>query len=77
MNIISGFSFKLSSELLGLTTKEIRICDLIRQGKTSKEISKIERVSRKTVETHRQNIRKKLGISNTRTNLHSYLLSIS
>lgn len=47
-----------------LTLKEIEIVKLIAQGLTSKEIAEKIFVSPRTVETHRHNILKKLGIPN-------------
>lgn len=47
-----------------LTFKEIEIVKLISQGLTSKEIGEKIFISSRTVETHRHNILKKLGIPN-------------
>jgi PAS domain S-box-containing protein len=74
--IISPFSSKLSSRYLGFTPKEIQIADLIKDGKQDKDIMEMLHISLETVKTHRQNIRKKLGLYSTRTNLRSYLLSM-
>ena len=74
--IISPFTRYLSSIHYNLTPKEIQIANFIRQGITNKEIAEILFLSIKTVEFHRDNIRKKLGIRNKKINLASYLLSI-
>ncbi len=74
--IISPFSFKLSSKYLGLTPKEIQVADLIKDGKQDKDIMEILNISLTTVKSHRQNIRKKLGIYSKRINLKTYLTSI-
>jgi DNA-binding CsgD family transcriptional regulator len=74
--IVSPMTRKLSMENIDLTCAEIKIANLIRHGRTSKEISKILNISIKTVETHRKNIRKKIGIDRKKANLRSYLLSM-
>ncbi len=73
--VTSSFSHKLSSKMLGLTSREIQIAHLIKEGKANKEIAEIMLLSVGTVETYRNNIRKKLGIKNKKINLRSYLLS--
>jgi DNA-binding NarL/FixJ family response regulator len=53
---------KPAAELSKLTAAERRVLDLIAQGKTSVEIASILSISPKTVENHRSNICRKLGL---------------
>lgn len=71
-----SFGSAISSRYWKLTPKEIEICNMIKAGLTSKDISKMLNVSPLTVETHRTKIRHKLGIKNKEVNLTSYLQSI-
>ena len=75
-DIVSPMTRKLSMENLDLTCAEIRIANLIKHGHTSKEISEILNISLKTVETHRKNIWKKIGIDRKSANLRSFLMSM-
>jgi len=76
-DITSSFSHRLSSKFLNFTPTEIQITNLLRQGKTNKEIGELLNSSERTVAFHRENIRKKLGLKNKKTNLKAYLLSFS
>ncbi|MCX5843241.1 MAG: LuxR C-terminal-related transcriptional regulator [Deltaproteobacteria bacterium] len=49
----------------------------MREGKTSKDIAKLLNITERTANFHRENIRKKLGLTNKKTNIRSYLLSVS
>jgi PAS domain S-box-containing protein len=75
-NIVSSFTSKLSSKSVGLTPMEIRTADLVKEGKTNKEIGEILCLSPNTVKFHRYNLRNKLGLKNIKINLRSHLLSL-
>jgi DNA-binding CsgD family transcriptional regulator len=75
--IISPFPRKMSIKELNLTPMEIQIANLIIQGAPSKKIGKIMNISPRTVDTHRKNIRKKIGLDQKRANLRSYLLALN
>jgi PAS domain S-box-containing protein len=74
--IISPFTRKMSLKYLNLTPTEIRIANLIRHGSPSKEIAELMNVSPRTIDTHRKNIRRKIGLQGQRGNLRSHLLSL-
>jgi DNA-binding response OmpR family regulator len=76
-DITSSFSQRLSSKYLNLTSKEIQIANLVKEGKTSKDIGELLNVSERTVDFHRKNIRNKLGLQNKRANLRSCLINLS
>ena len=75
-SVMSGFSRTLSSKYWRLTSSEIRIAQLVRQGKTTKEMAELLNLSPRTIETHRKNIRAKLNIKSNRANLRSHLLTL-
>jgi PAS domain S-box-containing protein len=58
-----------------LTSRESEICELIKAGMSSKQVSRKLNLSLLTVHKHREQIRRKLGITNQRVNLATYLRS--
>ncbi len=75
--LISPFIRSISESFFDLTPQEIRVADLVKSGNTTKEIAGILGISMKTVDYHRDNLRKKLGIKSHQTNLRSFLLRFS
>jgi DNA-binding CsgD family transcriptional regulator len=71
--ITSPFADKLSRAFMSLTAVEIRICQMIRDGMTTKEIAQMRSVSPATVARQRERIRHKLGLIGTDANLATYL----
>jgi len=59
------------------TPAEVAVADLIREGKSTKDIAGFLKSSPSTVAIHRNNIRKKLGLLNQKTNLQTYLNSLA
>jgi PAS domain S-box-containing protein len=75
--ITAGFGKRGFAKLNTLTQKEIEICDMIKRGMSCKEIARLQNTSPRTVETHRNRIRRKLGITDTSVNLVTFLKNLS
>ena len=74
-NILSPLISNLTATRLNLTPMEIRVANLVKEGRTNKEIAELLGVSKNTILFHRYNIRTKLGIKNKKVNLRAHLLS--
>ena len=58
-----------------LSPREIEICELLKNGKKSADVARTLKISRATVQKHRELIRRKLDLKNKKINLVSYLKS--
>ena len=72
----------LTSDLAGdvkiaesLSVTELRIASMIKNGMSGEDIARHLYIAPSTVKTHRRNIRRKLNIQNSGTNLRAYLES--
>jgi PAS domain S-box-containing protein len=67
---------ELSSKYYMLSPNEVQVVNLIRKGKTTKEMSRLLNVSVRTIEAYRNSIRKKFNLKNKKVNLRTYLSSL-
>ena len=75
-DVVSPFINKLSSKFIKLTPSEIKLADLIKAGRTTKEAAELLGLSENTIQVHRHHIRSKLGLKHAKINLRSYLRSL-
>ncbi len=75
LDVFSGHSHDLALINAKLAPRELQIVHYIRQNKTSKEIADILGLTVSTVESYRENIRKKLRLKNQKINLKKFLTS--
>lgn len=73
LKLTSSFGNAIAKPIFKLSPREIEISHLIKNGLTSKDISRLLNISHQTVEKHRKNIRKKLNLGNKDVNLTTYL----
>jgi len=73
IGLTDGSAEPLDEELLRLSRTELEICRFVRSGVASKAIGEALNLSVETVQTHRKNIRRKLGLRGRGVNLHNYL----
>lgn len=74
--IVSPFLRQIPMKFFDLTPTEIQVADLVRKDKTTKEIAQLLNASAKTIEAHRNRLRKKLGLTNQRIQLRDYLMTL-
>ena len=74
--IVSPYLKKLSAQFQNFTPMQLQVADLVKAGKTTKEISEVLNLSDRAIEFHRNNIRNKLGLKNKKMNLRTYLLTL-
>lgn len=75
--IVSPFLHNLTSSYLELTPREIQVANLVKEGKTTKEMTDVLNISATAVDFHRKNLRAKFGLKNKKTNLMAFLSSLS
>lgn len=71
MPIVSG----TSDVFLKLTPTEIKVANLLKQGKMTKDIALLMGLSARTIESYRSSIRRKFGIKQRNINLRTFLMS--
>lgn len=76
-DIISPFLRNITASYMDLTPREIEVIDLVREGKSAKDIALMLNSSIRTIEFHKEKIRRKLGLTNTKKNLRTHLLSLT
>jgi DNA-binding CsgD family transcriptional regulator len=74
-DISCGFVTRLQNNN-ALSMREIRIALMVKDNLTNQEIADYLRITPETVKTHRRNIRRKLGITGTKSELDAYLRSL-
>jgi PAS domain S-box-containing protein len=67
---------EFSSKYYMFSPNELQVANLIRQGRTSKEVARLLNLSARTVDSYRASIRRKLGLKKKKVNLRTYLASI-
>jgi PAS domain S-box-containing protein len=75
--IISPFAHKLSHKYLNFTPAELKVAYLVKQGLRTKEIAKLLNSSSETITRHRKSMRKKLKLTDKKSNLRTHLLSLA
>jgi PAS domain S-box-containing protein len=75
-DLTSSFGRKISDSRTKLTPREIEVCNMVKNGLTSKEIASLLNITLHTVEKHRRMARNKLELANKGINLRTYLNSL-
>lgn len=71
--LASSFVWELSNKYLNLTPMEMRTAELLKRGRSTKEIAEELGVALSTVNSHREALRRKLGLTGKRMNLSTYI----
>ena len=75
-SIVSPFCRHLTSPTINLTPAELNVAHMVKAGNSTRQIANTLNVTYKTIETHRVNIRKKLGLTRKGSNLRTCLMAM-
>lgn len=75
-DLLDPVASRLEQKHSNLSPREIEVCNMIKNGFSSKQVASILSVSVHTVNNQRRSIRKKLKIGDNQTNLETYLKSL-
>ncbi len=75
-SVFAPYPHSLAAEFPRLTSTEIDVANFIVQGKRTKEIADVLNVTPKAIEVHRNNLRRKFGLTNQKTGLRTHLLAL-
>jgi DNA-binding NarL/FixJ family response regulator len=73
LGITKAFPKELDIPFLRLTRTEMKVCQFIQAGYSGKEVADALNISFETIQTHRKNIRKKLGLRDKKISLYTFL----
>lgn len=76
-NLVSPFMYNMGLQHSKLTSLEMNVAMFITQGLRSEEIGELLGVNKRTVEYHRDKLREKLGMKQTKKNLREALLELT
>ena len=74
LNITESAKPDFASKMVLLSRTELQICNYIKAGLSGKDICDLMNISYETIQTHRKNIRNKLGLKGEKINLYTYLI---
>ena len=74
-DILSPFTKRIAA--FDFTPKEMEVILCVKDGRTTKQIAKLLNVCSDSISRHRYHVRQKLGLNMKKTNLRSFLLSLS
>lgn len=75
-DVAAPFVQTLQAKAGRLTSRELEVCRMIKHGMSTKEIADTLSLSPATVQKHREVIRRKLGLSGSEINLHTFLQTL-
>ncbi len=75
--LTSRFGINLGGGSTALSAREMEVCNMIKNGMSSKEVAQSLMISLRTVDTFRNRIRRKLGVANKDVNLFAHLQTLT
>ena len=75
--LLSRTDGELNTRYRLLSPMEIKVAEMVRQGQSTKQIAAALHLASSSISSYRKSIRRKLGLSNAKINLHTFLASLT